>query len=395
MEGPDRIMISIHVFAKRNKKIAALLLAAAMTLSLGACGSTAAAPEPTAEPTAAPTAAPTPEPTPVPTPTPTPEPPEARAYREAEELLESGDTAHAAMAFYALGEYEDARERSFALWNRVAPHNPLAVGYRHTVAITNSGALLVTGKNEFHQCEIPAWEGVVSLAAANHTVGLMSDGTVRAVGKGNFGQCDVDDWTDVVAISAGENNTLGLRADGTVLAAGHDLYGQCAVADWTDVIAVSAGNHSVALRADGTALAVGDNQYGQCDISDWTDLVCVISAGNYTFGVRADGTVLQAGYTGSGAIDLSDWKDVVSICYGAGAFVLGMTRDGTLLAAAEYRDNKYGHLTHNGWTDIVAYGAGVGHTVGLRSDGTLIANGHNGFGQGNVKSWTDVRMPGT
>ncbi|PFN54858.1 chromosome condensation regulator, partial [Bacillus thuringiensis] len=46
------------------------------------------------------------------------------------------------------------------------------------------------------------------------------------------------------------------------------------------------------------------------------------------------------------------------------------------------------------WRDIVAIAAGCAHTVGLKSDGTVIAVGNNEFGQCDVGSWRDIRLPG-
>ena len=34
------------------------------------------------------------------------------------------------------------------------------------------------------------------------------------------------------------------------------------------------------------------------------------------------------------------------------------------------------------------------HTVGLKSDGTVVAVGNNEFGQCDVGSWRDIRLPG-
>jgi alpha-tubulin suppressor-like RCC1 family protein len=44
----------------------------------------------------------------------------------------------------------------------------------------------------------------------------------------------------------------------------------------------------------------------------------------------------------------------------------------------------------SGWTDIVAISLGAEHIVGLRSDGTVVATGANGWGQCNVSGWTDI-----
>ena len=38
--------------------------------------------------------------------------------------------------------------------------------------------------------------------------------------------------------------------------------------------------------------------------------------------------------------------------------------------------------------------AGRCHTVGLKSDGTVVAVGNNEFGQCDVGSWRDIRLPG-
>ena len=37
--------------------------------------------------------------------------------------------------------------------------------------------------------------------------------------------------------------------------------------------------------------------------------------------------------------------------------------------------------------------AGFAHTVGLKSDGTVVAVGSNSFGQCDVSGWTDIKLP--
>jgi alpha-tubulin suppressor-like RCC1 family protein len=39
------------------------------------------------------------------------------------------------------------------------------------------------------------------------------------------------------------------------------------------------------------------------------------------------------------------------------------------------------------WVDIVAISAGGRHTLGLRSDGTIVTTGSNAEGQRNVSDW--------
>lgn len=45
------------------------------------------------------------------------------------------------------------------------------------------------------------------------------------------------------------------------------------------------------------------------------------------------------------------------------------------------------------WTDIVAVSVGYDYTVGLRSDGTVVAAGNNHYGQCDVGDWTDIKLP--
>lgn len=52
--------------------------------------------------------------------------------------------------------------------------------------------------------------------------------------------------------------------------------------------------------------------------------------------------------------------------------------------------NYYGQCDVDDWTDIVAIAAGDWHTVGLRSDGTVVAVGDYSHGKCNVDEWTDI-----
>jgi alpha-tubulin suppressor-like RCC1 family protein len=46
--------------------------------------------------------------------------------------------------------------------------------------------------------------------------------------------------------------------------------------------------------------------------------------------------------------------------------------------------NQYGQLNVGDWTDIKQVAAGMYHTVGLKSDGTVVALGSNDEGQCDV-----------
>ena len=68
------------------------------------------------------------------------------------------------------------------------------------------------------------------------------------------------------------------------------------------------------------------------------------------------------------------------------AHTVGLDSDGTILKAG------FGSDDIGSWTDIVQLSAGYVHTVGLKSNGTVVATGcsANDWGQCDVGSWTDI-----
>ena len=66
---------------------------------------------------------------------------------------------------------------------------------------------------------------------------------------------------------------------------------------------------------------------------------------------------------------------------------VGLRSDGTVVATG---DNKYGQCDVSGWSDIVAVAAGTSHTVGLHRDGTVVAVGYNWNGRCDVSGWSDI-----
>jgi len=66
---------------------------------------------------------------------------------------------------------------------------------------------------------------------------------------------------------------------------------------------------------------------------------------------------------------------------------VGIRSDGKVLAVGS---NSYGQCNVGSWTDITQVAAGDLHTVGLKSDGTVVAVGDNQGEQCNVGDWTDI-----
>ena len=65
-------------------------------------------------------------------------------------------------------------------------------------------------------------------------------------------------------------------------------------------------------------------------------------------------------------------------------YTVGLKSDGTVVACG---DNKYGQCDVSEWKDIVAVAAGGLHTVGLKSDGTVVACGACRDALRNVSGW--------
>ena len=334
----------------------------------------------------------------------------ARQYAEAESLETAGCTAEAAIAFCKVGDYKDARERCFELWDKCAVRNTLSFWGEHVVGLKNNGTVIAEGDENYGQCAVDNWHDIVAVSAGMfHTVGLESDGTVLAVGsKEQFGVIEVSGWSDIVSISAGWAHTAGLKADGTVVITDYSEFIEgtynigCDVSTWSDVIAVSAGlDHTVGLKADGTVLATGANNDGECDVNDWTDIVAISTGCSYTVGLKSDGTVVAVGQlSGWNGLDVkcnvSNWSDIIAISAGLGHTV-GLRSDGTVVATGA---NDHGQCNVGSWTDIVTVCSGANYTVGLKADGTLLVAGnstnpYNAKIDDYVSDWSDIKLPNT
>ena len=81
-------------------------------------------------------------------------------------------------------------------------------------------------------------------------------------------------------------------------------------------------------------------------------------------------------------------KNAIRESVSAGGFhTIGLKSDGTVVAVGWNDDNQY---DVKNWADIVAVSAGYKHTVGIKSDGTVVAVGNNKYNQCDVEGWTDI-----
>jgi hypothetical protein len=207
-------------------------------------------------------------------------------------------------------------------------------------------------------------------------------------------------WLNITRVAAGQEYTVGLKSNGTVVAMGRNNSGQCNVGGWLNITQVAAGAaHTVGLKSDGTAIAVGLNDNGQCNVGSWSGIIQIAAGWGHTLGLGSNGTAVAKGYNGTvveiggrnytsggGQLDVGSWANIIQVAAGWGHTV-GLKSDGTVVAVG---GNPSGQCDVSGWTNITQVSAGAGHTVGLRSDGTVVAVGDNYYGQCNVGSWSGI-----
>ena len=307
-------------------------------------------------------------------------------YEKAKVFLEQGLIQEAAIAFGKAGDYSDGRAQSMALWDTFARRDTIAAGIHYSVGLRTDGTVVATGRNDFGQCNVSGWDGIIAVSSGGHyTLGLKSDGTVVATGNNESGSCDVAGWRDIVAIYAGDGCSVGIRIDGTLLVAGltNDRTG---IEEWKDIVAVSvAYGHITGIHPDGTVV---DNKY---DVSAWTDIVYVCADHVRTIGIKADGSVVVVG---SNQKKVSGWPNIISLCSTSRGYV-GLSSLGEV-----YCDLNHVYMEKaRNWSGIVEISANADLVLGLRADGTVTAagrseyNDHDNYGQYNVRDWKDIKIP--
>jgi alpha-tubulin suppressor-like RCC1 family protein len=135
------------------------------------------------------------------------------------------------------------------------------------------------------------------------------------------------------------------------------------------------------------------------DEGEVVDLVAVAEEGHYFVNWTGDvGTVANVKAAITTIVMNGDYSITANFGFeytpmvAAGYYhTVGLKSDGRVVAVGI---NSYGECDVGQWTDIVQVGAGGAmngaHTVGLESDGTVVAVGWSGYGQCNVGGWTDI-----
>ncbi len=245
--------------------------------------------------------------------------------------------------------------------------------------------------------------GIVQISAAEgFLVALKGDGTVVATGPNNEGtvvttedgsdEFKIKDWKNVKKVVAGFD-TLTLR--GSIIAALHN--------DGT----VSANFYKTTFAQNGVTNEYTDKFNSYADISKWKDIVDIAAGGNYLFAINSKDEVFVEEWSYNVALtpDYSEFKDVKSTVSGGGTSLIGLNNDGTVVSAGS---STLGQTDVSSWENIIQVDASTRHTVGLKSDGTLIAtkftespddtatdkemqSQYNEYGELDFKDWKDIK----
>jgi len=164
-----------------------------------------------------------------------------------------------------------------------------------------------------------------------------------------------------------------------------------------DTIMVAAGNYDAFLVQGKTNISIigaegatvtTPNCY-TVDIGPITGDIWVMAAVNASENINIEGINFDGTEVGIG------WTSLIQVA-GGGGHTVGLKTDGTVVAVGNDDDYRCGGGQRDvgGWTNIVQVAAGWCHTVGLKSGGTVVAVGGclDGIcaGQCNVGNWTGI-----
>jgi alpha-tubulin suppressor-like RCC1 family protein len=183
----------------------------------------------------------------------------------------------------------------------------------------------------------------------------------------------------VTAVAGGNKHTVFLLEDGSVMAVGHNAFGQ--LGDGTQT------NRSTAVAVGGLGQRVTAVAGGGGHTVFLLEDGSVMAVGCNTFGQLGDGTQTNR----STAVAVGGLGQRVTAVAGGGAHTVFLLEDGSVMAVGHNAFGQLGDGTQTNQSTAVAVGGlgqrvtaltgGNKHTVFLLEDGSVMAVGCNAFGQ--------------
>lgn len=280
-------------------------------------------------------------------------------YNKACNLMNKGKYNEAIKNFKSISDYSDSKEKiKFCedAIKRLKLSHTIFSGVSYIGGINKNKTVLFAGELPEGHKKKTSWEDIISIDGyGSFSVGLKNNGTVKALGYINGNQkADISNWKNIIDIAAGERYIVGLKNDGTVVATGHN----------------------------------GDKQ---CNIKgdEWNNIIDIDTGWRFTVGLTKKHELVFAGVAEEQRLQYEknkeQWKDVVKISASGGdpdrnnrgkGHTVGLKSDGTVVAIGDSFNDQC-KVNGKEWTDIKDIAAGDWYTVGLKNDKTIVFTGTN------------------
>ena len=282
----------------------------------------------------------------------------------------------------------------------------ISTGWSHTIALKTDGTLWAWGYNgdgelgdgtttdKNSPVQIGTATNWASVGAGSfHSIAIKTDGSLWAWGDNWAGQLgdgttadrkspvQIGTATNWASISGGQYHTIAIKTDGSLWAWGYNWAGQLGdgtttqrispvqIGTATNWASISAGGyHTLAIKTDGSLWAWGNNYRGQLGDGTTTDKYSPVQIGT-----------------------APNWASI-----SAGAYHnIAIKTDGSLWAWGNNYNGQLGDGTNTdrntpvqigtakNWANISVsnYSDTLGYSIAIKTDGSLWAWGHNGYGQ--------------
>ena len=233
---------------------------------------------------------------------------------------------------------------------------------------------------------------VVQICARNDcSLAVCEDGTVLYAGGTEEWRDSVSKWNGIEYVL---DSIFARRKDGSYTS----IYGETNLPVLDSPIAITKGSMGnwVALLSDGVLLCSSfpdrvddfssENETGYYGMSDYRFKEVVFGADS-CYGLLPSGKVLPFAY-GNVKDEIANWTEVKHLCFCDGYVPVALTENGRVLSVSTSE-----HVDTSEWMDVVKLLANCSLTVGLRSDGTVLATGGEYWSEpfaDKLSGWTDI-----